>query len=103
MNSSHPSWLVRTLLVCSALSSGTASLAQAASISEIEVNQVLGKARAADGSVSPASRFVAGKETVVRVFLGSKVKVDTSGKTQSLKVTLGDDLLATLFPAANPA
>jgi len=73
--------------------------AQQATIVEIEVNQALGRARALDGSVSPVTRFVAGKDTVTRVYLSAAVVADPDGGTQTVRVTRDGAAVATLTPA----
>ena len=71
-------------------------------ITEIEVNQALGNKKEG-AAYLPASDFVAGKETAVRVYLSSAVPVDNKNKMQTVKVFRGDVEVATLEPSPSQA
>jgi hypothetical protein len=91
----------RLVVVCIVLVLGAApaATAQEPAVEEIEVNQALGRARLADGTLAEVTKFVAGKETVVRVRLSGPVAVDSEGKTQTLEVSRGGDPVVVLDPA----
>lgn len=97
----------RLVAVCTVLvlCASRPAKAQEPAIEEIEVNQVLGRARLADGTLAAVTKFVAGKETVVRVRLSGPVAVDSEGKTQTLEVSRGGETVVVLDPqpASAPA
>lgn len=99
-----PRTALAALSVLAALGAGAPAAAQP-SIVEVEVNQLLGRARAVDGTLSPASKFVAGKDTVVRVFLSAAVAADTQGTSQAVSIERDGRAVVTLAPApsADPA
>ena len=68
-------------------------------LTAIEINQGLGVGVDEDtGEKYYMNAFVSQKETVIFAHLAEKEQIDTSGKTQYLKVYRGDELIATLAP-----